>query len=202
MTTHIVLIRHAPTDTGSRLCGTFDVPSTAAGIAQVRAVVRRFPISPVPDALYTSTLTRARDVAVALGRAWTRDPQPAHWAREIHCGEVEGMPLRELEREFPELWIRNLAQTDDGFAWPGGETYAAFRARVLAGLDAIAAAHANTRVAVVTHAGVISQVLGAIRARPPCVWAVDRPAPLTATEITWAHGRPTAVLTYNDPDWY
>jgi hypothetical protein len=54
----------------------------------------------------------------------------------------------------------------------------------------------------VTHAGVISQVIGMIRNRAASVWAADRPDPLTATEISWENGAPGAVLTYNDRDWY
>ncbi len=200
--TRIVLVRHAMVDTAARLCGSFDVPLTRAGRVQVQAVLGRPPTRPVPDALYTSTLTRARDVAAGLGRAWALDPQLAEWAREIHCGSVEGVPLSELQREHPELWARHLAQNDEAFAWPGGETYAEFRARVLAGLAAIATAHPAGRVAVVTHAGVISQVLGAIRHRPAAVWAPDRPDPFTATEVTLKNGTPAAVLTYNEPDWY
>jgi 2,3-bisphosphoglycerate-dependent phosphoglycerate mutase len=156
----------------------------------------------VPDALYTSPLRRATDVAAAIGRAWALEPQLAEWAREIYCGHVEGMPLEQLQREFPDYWGRNLDQNDDGFAWPGGESYAQFRARVLSGLEAIAAAHPSGRVAVVTHAGVISQVLGVVRRRAAAVWAVDRPDPCTATEVTWENGTPAAVLTYNDSDWY
>ena len=81
-------------------------------------------------------------------------------------------------------------------------TYAQFRARVLAGLRATGIAHAGERVAVVTHAGVISQVLGAIKGRPACVWEADRPEPLSATDVACQDGVPIAVLTYNVADWY
>lgn len=202
MSTRVVLIRHAPTDTDSRLCGSFDVPLTPAGLAQVQALLRRSPTRPVPHVLYTSTLTRASDVAAALGRAWGLVPQVAEWAREIHCGEVEGVPLAQLQCQYTELWARHQAQNDDSFAWPRGESYRDFRARVLSGLKAVTTAHVGRRLAVITHAGVISQVLGAIRHRPASVWAVDRPDPFTATEIAWIGGAPTAVITYNDPDWY
>ena len=112
------------------------------------------------------------------------------------------MPFDQLRREFPALWVRNQAQTDDAFAWPGGESYAQFRARVLAGLEATAAAHPSGRIAIITHAGVVSQVLGVVRGRPAAVWELDRPDPLTATEVTWSNGRPQALVTFNDPDWY
>ena len=136
-----MLIRHAPTDTAGRLCGTLDLPLTAAGRAQLIETIDRRPISKVPAALYTSPLTRAREVADALGRAWNLDPRLAPWAREIECGAVEGMPLDRLRRQYPDLWARNEAQDDETFAWPGGESYGAFRARVLSGLTAIAGGH-------------------------------------------------------------
>ena len=94
-----------------------------------------------------------------------------------------------------------MAQVDDAFAWPGGETYAQFRARVLAGLSSVADASPGGRVVVVTHAGVIAQVLGAVKGRPACVWEPDRPRPLTATEVLWEDGAPRAVLSFNEPDW-
>ena len=91
---------------------------------------------------------------------------------------------------------------DETFAWPGGESYGAFRARVLSGLTAIAGGHSGQRVAVVTHAGVITQVLGVVRRRPASVWSADRPDPLTATEVAWNGDGPTAVLRWNQRDWY
>jgi len=81
------------------------------------------------------------------------------------------MPIDRLRRDFPDLWTRNEAQADDRFAWPGGETYAQFRSRVLAGLASAAAPYSSGRVVVVTHAGVISQVLGVIKGRPACLGA-------------------------------
>jgi broad specificity phosphatase PhoE len=200
--TRIVLIRHGLIDSGSRLCGSFDVPLTPAGRAQIEAALRHPPTAPVPEAMYTSTLRRASEVAALLGRAWSLASRPAAWAREIHCGDVEGMPFADLQRAFPEQWARNLAQDDDAFAWPGGETCSDFRARVLAGLTTVGIAHAGRRVAVVTHAGVIAQVLGVIRQRPAAVWQQDRPEPFTATEVTWADGAPSAILSYNEHDWY
>ena len=202
MVTRIVLIRHASTDTGSRLCGSFDVALSPAGQRQLREMIERPAHRAAPDALFTSTLARARQVADALAPVWMLRPHSADWAREIHCGELEGIPLQHLQREFPELWLRNEAQADETFAWPGGESYAGFRARIRAGVKAVAEAHAGGRIAIVTHAGVVSQVLGIIRRRPASMWAADRPDPLTATEILCENGVPSAVLTFNDPDWY
>ncbi len=202
--TRLLLIRHAHVDTGAppgRLCGSLDLPLSAAGEAQLRAMHERQAVGTAPDALYTSSLTRAREVAAALSRLWNLPASTDDAVREIHCGTFEGMPLDEIERRYPDLWARNRAQTDDDFAWPGGESYQMFRLRILAGLGRIAGRHAGQRVAIVTHAGVVAQVIGTICGRPAAVWERDRPDPLAATEVAWDNGWPTAVLTFNERDW-
>jgi broad specificity phosphatase PhoE len=198
--THILLIRHAASDAAGRLCGSFDVPLSSDGRAALAALVQRLRRQ-APDALYTSTLRRAMDVADSLGTGWRLRPQPAEWAREIDCGDVEGMPFHQIRQVYPEHWARNESENDDDFAWPGGESYAAFRARILDGLRAAVASYIGGRVVVVTHAGVISQVLGVFRGRSPAAWVPDRPHPLTATEIAWQHGGPSRLLRFDDPDW-
>jgi uncharacterized protein (DUF362 family) len=57
-------------------------------------------------------------------------------------------------------------------------------------------------VAVVTHAGVVSQVVGVLRGRAASACAADRPDPLTATEIVWSDGGLSGLVTFNCSDWY
>ena len=197
----ILLIRHAATDPGSRLCGSFDLPLSDVGMAQVGRLAARAPRRPWPDVLYSSPLRRARLVAEALERAWSMTAQIADWAREIHCGDLEGTPVESIRALMPEVWARHLAEDDDRFAWVRGETAAAFRSRIVGGLNALAGRHPGGRVAVVTHAGVVSQALGVLAGRRAAVWSVDRPDHFTATEIDW-HAGGGAVLRFNDPDWF
>lgn len=200
--TRLLLIRHGRTDPGFRLCGSLDIPLSADGLAQLAALVARRPAAAAPDALYTSTLARARQVARALAEPWGLQPLATDSLREIHCGRLEGVRLEEIQASLPSVWARHEAQRDEDLGWPGGESYREFRARVLHGLAEIAARHAGSRVAVVTHAGVISQVLGVIRGRAACVWDADRPDPLTATEVTWGRDGPLAVLSFNSRNWF
>jgi broad specificity phosphatase PhoE len=199
---HLLLIRHAHADADERLCGHFDARLSSRGRAQLDALRAARRRQPPPDALYTSPLGRAREVAGVLEALWGLRADELEAVREIDCGALDGMRLDDVQREFPHLWQLNAAQVDDGFAWPGGESYARFRARVIGALAGIAARHPGARVAVVTHAGVISQVLGCMRGRSAAAWEHDRPAPLSATEVVWANGAPCDVLRFNDPAWY
>ena len=72
------------------------------------------------------------------------------------------MPISEVQQRYPKLWEENEAQQNENFSWPDGETYRRFRRRVLRVVNAIARRHEGQRVLVVTHAGVINQVLGTL----------------------------------------
>jgi broad specificity phosphatase PhoE len=133
---------------------------------------------------------------------WSLSPKPDEALREIHCGALEGMPIAAVQRTHADLWQRNVAQNDDEFTWPGGESYRGFRTRVTDAMARIATAHAGQRVAVVTHAGVISQVLGTLRGRPAAQWQHDRPEPLSATEVIWDDCRPVRLVSYNVGAWW
>src|SRR5574338_1559107 len=193
--TRVLLIRHAHIDTGpapGRLCGALDLPLSQTGREEVRELALNGSRESA-NALYTSPLIRARDVATALGALWRIEPIVENGVSEIDCGRFEGMPIDALQKQYPELWAANLAQRDEDFAWPGGESYREFRSRVLRGVERIASAHQGAQVAIVTHAGVITQILGALRGRSPAAWEPDRPEPLTATEVTWVNGGPAAL---------
>lgn len=163
------------------LCGSFDVPLSATGRAQIRELHADLSLLR-PDALYASTLVRALETAGAPEDYWRLGIRPDGSVREIDCGELEGIGIGRIQREHRRLWQRNQAQADDDFSWPAGESYRAFRARVLAGFARIAARHRGQRVAVVTHAGVITQILGVIRGRRAAVWEADRARHFSFTE--------------------
>jgi broad specificity phosphatase PhoE len=202
MTTRLILIRHAQTASNGNnpdplMSGWADLPLNAEGRHQREALYQRFLDEPVAEALYSSPSRRALQTAGALLRADRKPLRLAPDLREIHCGEVDGLPIAAVKERYASFWERNMRQDDDHFRWPGGESYIELRRRSLTALDRIAAAHPGARILVVTHAGVISQVLGALHGISPARWQSFRPENTSLTELAWDNGN-GRMVSFND----
>ncbi|HYO75872.1 MAG TPA: histidine phosphatase family protein [Thermoanaerobaculia bacterium] len=185
MTTTLLLLRHAHTEANEhgsspRMAGWCDIAVSAQGEAQL-AALRRVALGALAPLVYSSTSPRALRTAAAAARG--RRVVPLRSLREISCGDVEGWLIKDVMRSHPELWERNMAQDDPDFGWPGGESYARFRARVLRALRGIAARHRGERVLVATHAGAIAQVAGHIDGVTAARWELHRPANCSVTTV-------------------
>jgi broad specificity phosphatase PhoE len=201
--TSLILIRHAhvvDNDPGAhaRLSGWTDSRLSSLGEREAQALARRLVMQvPRAVALYTSPLLRARATADAIGAALGLRSHLRAGLREISCGMLEGWPLQRVQARFPELWQRNLAQNDESFAWPGGETYRQFRMRVVRTIRALAIPHVGQRILVVTHAGVIAQIVGALRDESAARWSAYRPGNASVTEVRW-HTTGGAVIRFDE----
>jgi broad specificity phosphatase PhoE len=188
--TRLIFVRHGHTAANGvkaemRISGWTDFPLSPLGRRQAEALRLRLEADP-PDVIYTSTLQRARATAEAIaGLAPGLRVLPLDDLREIFCGEAEGRSLHEAKQRFAEIWEANLRQEDESLSLPGGESYRAFRERCLAAVRRIAAAHPGERVLIVTHAGVICQVLGALYGNSPALWADHRPGNCSLTTVDW-----------------
>lgn len=167
------------------MSGATDLPLTELGRHEAELVAGRLADEHAAEAIYTSPLTRARDTAEAIGRRRRAHLELREDLREIDCGIVDGLPIDEVAARYPDAWQRNLRQDDPSFRWPEGESYEELRARCLRAARAIAAAHGKARVIVVTHAGVISQLLGFVDGESPARWERFRPSNASITEIDW-----------------
>jgi broad specificity phosphatase PhoE len=156
----VYLIRHGETDwnrTG-RWQGHADVPLNAAGRQQALRLARRLADERVRfDALYSSDLSRAWETAEAVGGALGLRPVPSIALREIDLGAWAGKTHEEIAAAFPEQWQR--MQADEDIPRGGGETFAAFQARVLDWLDRAAESHRGGKICAVAHGGCIRAVL-------------------------------------------
>ena len=193
----LLLIRHGETDwnRAGRWQGHADVPLSDHGRVQAAALGERLhALGEAFEAIYTSDLARARDTAVAIATVFgvplTADPS---W-REMDLGRWSGSSRDEIRELYPEEWRRIAAGED--LPRGGGETLAAFAARVGDALERLAVRHAGRLVAVVTHGGTIRiallHALGLPLARLRDVAAVANTewVELRATAGAWTVIRP------------
>lgn len=196
----LVLVRHPHTAAneggGVRMSGWTDVPLSARGVREAELLRARLAAGPAFAAIYTSPLGRARELAALLARDGGA-PRVERDLAEISCGAVDGWHVDEVRARHPELWRRNERQDDPAFRWPGGESYLELRARCVGAAGRIAAAHPGERVAVVTHAGVVAQVLGFIAGASPACWGRFRPENASLTVVEWS-GQGARLVSFDD----
>jgi alpha-ribazole phosphatase/probable phosphoglycerate mutase len=185
----IILVRHGHSDGNNAgldapLSGWHDTPLNDRGWRETDELADRLRGEVQGSAVICSSplqrcLRLAEAIGAAVGGTIEREPD----LREIFCGELEGRPIGEAQRRYPELWAANLRQDSDEFRWPGGESYAEFRQRCLSCLDRIRRSHPTALLILVSHAGVISQFIGALRGTPSGHWAEHRPGNASITEL-------------------
>lgn len=185
--TTLLLVRHAHTaanDLYARplMSGWADVPLSPRGEGQLEAL-RVYDFGAVAPVIYASDRIRTMRTAEAFANG--RRILPLRSLREISCGETDGWRVSTVQERYPELWARNMAEDDDEFCWPGGESYRELQTRVIHAMRGIAARHPGERVAIVTHTGVITQVVNLAHGLPPARWKRWRAANASVTTVEW-----------------
>lgn len=182
----LVLVRHAePEDAARGRCyGSLDVGLSPAGYESAKALVGRIADR---DAVYSSPRLRAVETA----RQLAADPILHDGLREIDFGELEGRLYDEIAVSEPELY-RAWMEAPTTVRFPGGESYADLRARVVAALDEIRSAH--DAAVVVTHGGVIRAALATWLELPDAaIFRIDQ-AYCGVTVVEWLDGVPIVRL--------
>jgi phosphoserine phosphatase len=149
--TSIILCRHGETDwnTQGRYQGRTDVPLNARGREQARALACHLADERV-DVVYSSTLERAYDTAVAIAQVHGLDVRRDPRFDEIDQGSWEGLRRDEIALRHPaELAAWQHHPLD--LRLPGGETLEEVRLRVRAALDDLMLLHSGKVICLVAH---------------------------------------------------
>jgi broad specificity phosphatase PhoE len=182
--TALVLVRHGPTAATERAAFAADEPLSDAGAAAAAALA---PHLPAADTVLSSPALRCRLTADAVGLTPALVPDLA----ECRFGAWEGRTFAEITAREPGLvdgWLR-----DPDAAPHGGESLAAFAARVRAWLETLTPSREGRTVLAFTHAGVIKVALvAAMRAPVEAFWRIDV-SPLSLTELHAHDGAWTLV---------
>jgi broad specificity phosphatase PhoE len=195
----LILVRHGETEGNvSKVWhGSEDAPLTERGRRQVQATAQRLKELHQQyhvDALYVSPLPRAQSTASAIAKAINIEPIVEPGLREFSIGDWEGRSFRELQ-QMENLWQRWNENPE--FAPPNGESPITFTHRVAQVISELAARHPNQTVAIVSHGGVISNILARWLGEGPQDWARWDPPNCAITILRQVEGG-WQPITVND----
>jgi broad specificity phosphatase PhoE len=148
----IVLIRHGATDWNleGRCQGATDRELSAAGIRQAEEIARRLGVESF-QAIYSSSLRRARQTAEFIGQRHDLPVLVEHDLRELDHGQLEGLTFLEIKERYGEFLARWRSEPAD-LRVPGGERLSDVAERAWKVLHKIVARHSqDARLAVVSH---------------------------------------------------
>lgn len=146
MAAELLLVRHAPSRPAGHLYGRTDVSADTGDDGILTAL--RSKLGDV-DACWSSPAKRCRETAAALfGNKFPVRLDDQLWEQDF--GEWDGLPYAEVP-DVGDLSPEDLAAHRP----PGGESFDDLCVRVLPALKCIAGEREESKLAVVTHAGVV-----------------------------------------------
>ena len=163
----LLLIRHAEPIRITRIesgGAPVDPMLTALGHDQATRLARWLTHERV-DHIVSSPLARAHQTAAPLAAIHGLDVEIVDGLREYDSEADSYIPVEELKATGDPRWDAMVNGEWESF---GGESPPEFRARVVARMDEIIAAHQGQTVAVVCHGGVVNTYVGSIL-------GIDRP---------------------------
>jgi broad specificity phosphatase PhoE len=162
VTTRVFLIRHGSTELSAedRFAGAVDVLLSDAGRDQARRLGARLAREKIGVA-FASPMQRTMDTARLVVEPHGIEVTPVDGIREIAHGRWEGMRRDEVERQFPEEYIR-YEHDPFSFSPVGGESGLQVTARALPALLRIVEDHCNDRIVIVSHKATIRLLLSTL----------------------------------------
>ena len=146
-------------------------------------------------AIDTSPLERARETAAALAVPHGIEPITDEAFHEVDCGDWTGRDFQELAgRPAWHEYHRARGST----RIPGGELLLEVQARAVAGIERLLPQHADSSIAIVSHAEVIRCVLAACLGVPLQLALRLEIGTASVSRVHWQPGGPV-VCTVNEP---
>ncbi len=189
----LVLVRHAlPVRVDATPdCGAAAPELAALGLAQAERVVQALAGEQV-SAVYTSPAARARQTAAPLAAARGLDPVVEPGLAEFDTADPSYVPVEELKAADDPRW-HALRRGD---LYSAGVDPAEFRARVVAAVERIAAAHPGGRAVLFTHAGACNAYLGQLLGQERTIWFA--PAYCSVSRVGAARDGRRGVVSLNE----
>ncbi len=152
----IDLLRHGALDVPLGLYGKSDVPLSAFGRQQMRAAIHSYgPWKHIVCSPLQRCATFADQLAEQQGLIAGRDDALV----ELDFGQWDGLALDRFSEQQRDQWLGFLADPESSPPAPDGETWQAFCERVAQSWQRIQTLSQEGSVLVVTHGGVIRQIV-------------------------------------------
>jgi probable phosphoglycerate mutase len=183
----ILLVRHGEQAlaTNMSLADAVDAPLTELGRRQAAAVGERLADDEI-DAVYSSTLVRARDTAQAIAGHHDLAVTEIESLGEIHLWRDLPQELGLVDALGPDELRRIMREGNRTRRWdsyPHAEPRDEFRTRIVDAIDRIMADHVGQRVVIACHGGVINGYAAHVVES-----ALDAPFTVHHTSITTVRG--------------
>ncbi len=181
-----------------------DQPLSDYGRLQAEALAESLKSTPF-DAIFSSPLRRTRETAAPLARLLGIEVQVDEGLLEVRLGtEIPQLKIptgttpaetAQALRARMEYIVGMAARTGFWSSIPGAEPSENFRARVVAGVDGLAARYPGKRIALFSHGGAINVYLAEVLGISKDFFF---PIPNTSVNIARVAGKRRLLLAIND----
>lgn len=153
------LVRHGQTvwNTLGQTQGHGNSPLTELGIQQAKDLAKALKEYPI-DIIYCSDLGRAVETAEIIGKELNIEIHPTESLREMGFGVWEGMPLREIEKIYPESF-KMWRNEPEKVHIEGGETLDMIKQRQDKLIEELNKKYKNKHILLVSHSVTVRVML-------------------------------------------
>lgn len=153
------LVRHGQTvwNTLGQTQGHGNSPLTELGIQQAKDLAEALKEYPI-DIIYCSDLGRAVETAEIIGKELNIEIHPTESLREMGFGVWEGMPLREIEKIYPESF-KMWRNEPEKVQIEGGETLDMIKQRQDKLIEELNEKYKNKHILLVSHSVTVRVML-------------------------------------------
>ncbi len=152
--TSLDLLRHGKLEIPNIFCADASTPVSAEGMEDLIKATKNHRW----DIIISSPQRRCIEFAEKLAKDKNSTLVIDKHFKEMDFGDWVGKTSADLWQQYPEQY-QQLWQAPDDFVALNGESMQQFSARVEAGLEKLLASYHNQSILLITHAGVIRQIL-------------------------------------------
>jgi probable phosphoglycerate mutase len=152
-------VRHGETEwnANKKVQGNLDTELNAKGLKQAEMVAQRLMNENI-DAVYSSSLIRAKATAQKIAEAANLNINELHEFREIRLGPWEGLTLDEINEKYAEHY-KFYREKPSSFNMPGAETFLQVTDRFCGAINSIIEQNKDKKIVVVSHGAAIKAAI-------------------------------------------